>query len=251
MPPHSRFDWRQVESDDYKQYLANLRAIGCPEKTVRDIIVADVNDLFASKAAALTRTNQYQYWRKEPVTRSEEQAKRLRDLYTQKREVMKTLGVDATDFTDLLGEAFRDNMEERELELAFLPESKRQQVKETLFVQAQQEVAEGNDVSRHGAIEQETQARIGSLLTPEEYKEYELRCSMDALQLRGVLDGTALTEQEFRVIFDSWRSLKAFSPGTAEYREAQQSSETTIQQLLGPDRFQFYLGGVKLLGYAK
>jgi len=32
------FDWRQVESEDYRTYLANLRAIGCPETTIRDIV---------------------------------------------------------------------------------------------------------------------------------------------------------------------------------------------------------------------
>ena len=152
VPPLAHFDWHQVESEDYKQYLANLRAIGCPEKTVRDIIVADVNDLFASKMAAATRTNQYQYWRKEPFSRSEEQAKELRDLYAQKREVLKMLGVDSPDFKDLLWEAFRDNVEEPDLQLAFLPESKRQQVKEALFGQAQQQVADGNDSSRYDAI---------------------------------------------------------------------------------------------------
>jgi hypothetical protein len=248
---NTHFDWRQVESEDYRQYLANSRAIGCPGKTIRDIIVADVNDLFASKSASLTKTNEYQYWRREPVSRSKEQVQQQQDLYAQKRELLKALGVDAPDFSDLLGEAFRDHMEERDLQVAFLPEYKRQQVKQTLFEQAQQEVAEGNSVARYDAIEQGTQARVQSLLTPEELKEYELRCSTDALQLRGVLDSTGLAEQEFRTIFDSWRSLKGFSPGTVEYREAQQSSETTIRQLLGPDRFQSYLGGVKLLGYSQ
>src|SRR5437899_3128213 len=35
--PAPPFDWRQVESEDYRQYVANLRALGCPEQTVRDI----------------------------------------------------------------------------------------------------------------------------------------------------------------------------------------------------------------------
>jgi RNA polymerase sigma factor (sigma-70 family) len=245
------FDWRQVESADYKQYIANLRAIGCPEKTIKNIIVADVNDLFSSRMASVTQTNQYQYWKKEPVSRSEEQRKQLRDLYTQKQDLLKVLGVDTPDFTDLLGEAYRDGMEERDLQLAFLPAFKWQQTKEALFQQAQQEVAEDNSVERSGAIEQQTQARIQALLTPEEFKEYELRCSTDALNLRGVLDPLALTEQEFRAIFDSWRNSKAFSPGATEYRATQQSRETTLQQLLGPDRFQLYLGAVKLLGYSK
>jgi hypothetical protein len=183
------------------------------------------------------------------VSRSAEQEKQLQEIYGQKRELLKTLGVAADDFTDLLGETFRDTMEERNLELAFLPEFKRQQVNQVRFQQAQQEIAEGKPSD--DAQEQRNQAQIQSLLTPEEFKEYELRCSTEASQLRGVLDTVALTEPEFRALFDSWRSLKAFSPGTPEYREAQQASETSLQQLLGPDRFQLYLGGVKLLGYSR
>ena len=56
--PTQSFDWRMVESEDYKKYIANLRAIGCPEETIRDIIIADVNKLFASrKRAASVSTN--------------------------------------------------------------------------------------------------------------------------------------------------------------------------------------------------
>ena len=245
------FDWHQVESPDYRQYLANLRAIGCPEKTIQDIIVADVNDLFASRMKAVTRTNLYEFWKREPISRSQEQQQQIRDLYAQKRELLKSLGVGAADFTDLLGEAFRDNLEERELEVAFLPEFKRQQIKDALFQGAQQQVADPNNAGQNAMIEQQTQARIQSLLTPEEFKEYELRTSLDAQQLRGVLEPLAPTEQEFRVIFDSWRSLKASNPGTPEYSQARQSHETTLQQLLGPERFQLYLGGVRLLGYSK
>src|SRR6267142_712803 len=40
------FDWRDLESGDYRQYVANLRRVGCPQKTIRDIIVADVNELY-------------------------------------------------------------------------------------------------------------------------------------------------------------------------------------------------------------
>jgi hypothetical protein len=43
------FRWNQIESPDYRVYVANLRAIGCPERTVRDIIHADVGSLFAAK----------------------------------------------------------------------------------------------------------------------------------------------------------------------------------------------------------
>src|SRR3989442_340408 len=47
--PAKLLDWRTVESDDYKKYIANLRAVGCPEKTVRDVIIADVNELYRQR----------------------------------------------------------------------------------------------------------------------------------------------------------------------------------------------------------
>lgn len=47
------FDWSQIESADYPTYVANLRKIGCPEQTLRDIIVADVDTLYAPRRARL------------------------------------------------------------------------------------------------------------------------------------------------------------------------------------------------------
>ena len=43
------FNWSQVESSDYRTYIANLRGIGCPEQTIRDIITADVDSQYASR----------------------------------------------------------------------------------------------------------------------------------------------------------------------------------------------------------
>jgi hypothetical protein len=56
----NRFRWRQLESANYEEYVGNLRAIGCPEKTVRDIILADVEDYYRKRRAAL-QLNQH-FW---------------------------------------------------------------------------------------------------------------------------------------------------------------------------------------------
>jgi hypothetical protein len=40
--------WAQLESEDYKTYVARLRSIGCPEQTIRDIIIADLDKLLAA-----------------------------------------------------------------------------------------------------------------------------------------------------------------------------------------------------------
>jgi hypothetical protein len=64
------FTWQEVESSDYRAYVANLREIGCPEQTIRDIIIADVNALYARKRATDPDivTPEHQWWRTEPDT---------------------------------------------------------------------------------------------------------------------------------------------------------------------------------------
>lgn len=54
--PPPRFHWSQIESDDYRQYLANLRAIGCPGHVVRDLLVEDVTSLYERRRAAVPRS---------------------------------------------------------------------------------------------------------------------------------------------------------------------------------------------------
>jgi hypothetical protein len=49
------FHWNQLfaATNDYRIYVANLRAAGCPERTVRAIVMADVNNVFFDKRAEL------------------------------------------------------------------------------------------------------------------------------------------------------------------------------------------------------
>src|ERR1043166_5144332 len=59
------FTWNEIESPDYSTYIAKLRSIGCPEATIRDIIVADVNQHFARRRATEVVTAGRQGWRAE------------------------------------------------------------------------------------------------------------------------------------------------------------------------------------------
>ena len=48
------FRWRQLEStNDYRVYVENLRAIGCPDPTLRDIVQGDVERVFSWKRRQL------------------------------------------------------------------------------------------------------------------------------------------------------------------------------------------------------
>src|SRR5205823_9107650 len=86
------FTWDQIESPDYATYIAKLRAIGCPEATIRDIIVADVNQLFSRRRATEVVTAEQQWWRSEPdpdVTQAA--SERLKTLETERRTLLTTL----------------------------------------------------------------------------------------------------------------------------------------------------------------
>src|SRR5262245_56401034 len=50
LPP---FNWSRLESPDYPTYIENLRRVGCPELTVREIISADLDDLFSLRRQVL------------------------------------------------------------------------------------------------------------------------------------------------------------------------------------------------------
>ena len=54
-PESQPFRWSSVESTNYRTYIANLRGIECPEQTIRDIIKADVDALYASRREELKR----------------------------------------------------------------------------------------------------------------------------------------------------------------------------------------------------
>ena len=48
------FHWSQLETtNDYREYIANLRALGCPEATVEDITWGDAERAFLNQRQKL------------------------------------------------------------------------------------------------------------------------------------------------------------------------------------------------------
>jgi hypothetical protein len=86
------FSWQEIETDDYPTYITNLRDIGCPEQTIRDIIIAEVNDLYAKKLATEIVTPEQQWWRAEPDTNIVRVAsEKGRALEQERRELLTRL----------------------------------------------------------------------------------------------------------------------------------------------------------------
>src|SRR6185436_12502361 len=123
-------DWRMVESENYKQYIANLRSIGCPEETIRDIIIADVNKLFESRGKQLfPATNKFEYWKGGNFFASlfdETKMQKQQALNAEKRALLKELlGVDVPDKGDIVS-----GTKAMETLLDFLPANKQTQLME-------------------------------------------------------------------------------------------------------------------------
>jgi hypothetical protein len=60
------FTWEQVQSTNYATLIKNLRAIGCPEQTIRDIVTSDVDRIYARRRVTEVDFPNYQWWKSTP-----------------------------------------------------------------------------------------------------------------------------------------------------------------------------------------
>jgi hypothetical protein len=258
--PGVQFDWRLVESNDYRQYIANLRAIGCPEETIRDIIIADVNKVFQSRLAGLRKPGQeFKYWQ----TRARavagpplalEMLKQQHELDREKRALLKELlGVDVAEAPATGTEGLSALRET----LSFLSPDKRDRVLE-LEVEFNEKMArtfspsapDPGDAAERLRLRKEKAAELAKVLTPQELEDYELRMSDTAQRMHIELDGFDATEKEFRDIFklrkkfDEENGTFAADPADADslkrWEEARKELDEQIKQVLGKSRYQEY-----------
>lgn len=240
------FRWAQLESEDYRDYITRLRAIGCPEQTVRDIVIADVDKMLAPKMqAASPHPREMNYW--QPVEQEmwddaeqKDALRAQRALDFEKREVIRELlGI------DLVGERLRVQGQDdyHGQRLGFLPEEKRARVRTVLDQFADQErelleqqVEEGNgfvDTAEMSRVRQQKEAALNPLLTPQEREQYDLWFSDSAARVRESVYGMNATEEEFLKLYQLQRTSDTKYGGVppaggAEWNEFQQQVRTAL-----------------------
>lgn len=259
-----RFRWGQVESEDYASYIANLRAVGCPEKTVQDIVLADVEKFYFSRIVDVERMPVGRFWQTAEKRALDDRRKqrRIRELRREKWELIQTLlGLDY-DLEDV------KNWHEEEwaaMLLGFLPDPRPVQV----IAQAKRfgEESEGIEHEAGGILTPEDVAlkrrrfdqmmmELGKRLSPFELEEAELRAVAVAMFMVDNLfgdkppQGLPLTGPEFRELV----RLKALhdhplreefewpdEAGEERQREAKNAFESAAKKLLGDQRYVEYL----------
>lgn len=257
-PIVAKFEWRLVESADYRQYITNLRGIRCPERLICDIIIADVEKLYEGKATALNATPiNFEPWigREHREAAGREREAQANALEAEKHALIKELlGVDWD------ADADREWQHEAIVGflLGYLSDEKAPFV--MAWVKAGEEKAQAvrraangilieEDYTRLHAIADEQMAQLAQTLTPPELDELRRRAQLFVFDGDIRLDGVALSGLEFRELAGLSFTLTDFlreklviqeSPGEEEEARRKTLFEQQVANLLGPQRFADY-----------
>jgi hypothetical protein len=214
------FRWSQIESTDYRQYVANLRSISCPESTIKDIILTDVMRLYARRRGQFYHNGRpFNYWetndkRKLKQAQLEERDQQLAVIDKELPAVLRELL--GLNYERELNKYFVD-AEEDDNRLAFLSEDKRLQVlslrdqfegkRERILYEAQNGKPSMSEIEQLRQIDQSQDEALAQVLNPQEKEQYELSTSPTADQLRQQLIGFNPTEEEFRNLYNKQKAI--------------------------------------------
>lgn len=258
------FTWQEVESQDYPTYISNLRSIGCPEQTIRDIIIADVNALFARRRATELVTPEQQWWRSQPDTNVLQLAfEKTRALEDERKGLLTRLLGTNWETGDLvsLPRPSRPGLVLDGAILGNLPIETKQALQEIntrsedrmqAYIDAQRQLGKEPDPVELAKLRQQTRDDLAHVLAPGQLEEFLLRYSQYANNLRatfGDLQYFNASPDEFRSVFratdniDQQIQLLADStdPASVQARKALEAQrDNAIKIALGPKRFEEY-----------
>jgi hypothetical protein len=230
-PGVEEFSWAQLASTDFKVYRDRLRAIGCPEETLRDIILAEINEKFRPRRAEIVASVQGRYWE---ITAKGKNALKEWETALEKLDDERQALIE-----EVLGKNPADEQTNNEQQTrwwtksyAWLPAEKQGRLveleqesqKRTQAIWEEigkrpnpQPIAEDNQKLK--ALQDELTTARQQLLSPEEYSEYRLRNSA-AGNWAQHLGGFEATETEWRAVarlkLDYEDALKQAFPETDE-----------------------------------
>jgi hypothetical protein len=250
------FSYRDLLSTDLRKYIERLRAVECPEPTVQDIVLAEVDRRFAAREAALAlHRHQQNPWDPAPPNGGRSWAKwnQLRELRTEKQALVKELlGIDIP-----LGLPNWTNDRDGNFEaaMALIPEAKRQAARELLekYRDRRRELQEKTfgyllpeDAEAYLRNTRERRQELEKLLGKETLEDFEIAASQTGIALREKLAGFDLTDAERRAIFRSRLEVDENQvPGVVLGRTAEQSEEINRQNEAAELRVQQELASIR------
>ena len=234
--------WGRLEASDPARFIANLRAVGCPERTIRDIVVLRVCRSYRSQLIAMetesARTHGYVRNRTLVEWRdSNQQRTQLRNA--MQSELESLLGLKASDLAwAVLGWSTAEPSAD------FISAEKRARIRDS-EARFQKLIADAGADQLYGAgdaeaqqrrreLEREKQAALATLLSPSELEEYLMRESPGARYVRDRLPA-AQSESEFRAMVKVALEFEmTIDAGTSAARY--EGFQQRLREVLGEDR---------------
>lgn len=256
----TNFNWENLETPAYSNYLASLRAVGCPEDKVRYILLADINELFARKRREEAKARDMQWWKSEPdIMIANVLQQKGRMLEDERRAMIERfLGGEALE--NEKAEALPwSNVQLTGEVLGSLPTDVHNTVQEICARSIDRHqgafwarINEGGGVNpvELARLRETTRTDLRRVLNAEQLEEFLLRYSHNAQNLRNTLRGFDPTPEEFRKVFRAidaidhqlqleYGGMEALSQQQRERYERQR--DAAIRDALGPQRFEQYL----------
>ena len=260
MVRRQNFTWQEVESNDYATYIKNLREIGCPDATIRDIIVADVNELYSHRRASEVISADHQWWKSEPdIGAVQAAAEKLKMLEAERKTLLTRLLGPGWDVTNnpmpppartgisltgpVLGELAPETKQ------AVYEIAAQTQLKIEAYQEAQRLAGKEIDPMELTRMRQESRGELAKVLNPAQMEEFLLRYSSTAFQMRTELRGLDFTPDEFRNFFkardpiDQQTDINYSGTDPEKLRrkkELETQRDTAVQQALGKERYGSY-----------
>ena len=257
--------WDAIERRDPRQFIAGLRAIGCPEQTIRDIVATRISREFQSRlqAARDEVDRERPWWRGRQASRQWLELSQLSRALRRERDdlVEELFGESANPLVFQIVARPGGSTVGRE----FLPAEKKEQLREVEqhYRQSSEEVTypagrplDEDERSELQNLQRQQRAEIAAILTPQELEGLDARESAAARYVLQKLP-EAGSEAEFRAMVRAAQeggitaggARIAFSPSRygmvgleeqpQERREEEQRKaiQARIKELLGEQRF--------------
>jgi hypothetical protein len=243
------FRWASLESADYRIYIANLRAFGCPADVIRDLIVADINKLYEPREAplrpAVSATLVTGVAGRQARAADYERRQRLHEIQREKNALLQELLGIQLPLESLGGLRARDYAQ-FEAAFAALPPDQRERVRriQEEYWLASDALADGRGPKvasprlESVRLNQQRLTQLATVLPAGELENFEMRTSALGAHLRATLDEFKPSQAEFQQIFRVRREFDD-APGNATEERRRQLDER-LRQTLGEQRFADY-----------
>jgi hypothetical protein len=248
------FTWEQVQSTNYAGLIRNLRAIGCPEQTIRDIVTSGVNRFYASRRVTEVDYPNYQWWKSYPDPELAQAAQdKIQRLEQERRDVLTGLLGTGWDVESKALIAARAGITLTGPILGNLPALTKaatlaivaaSQQKIEAYQEEQRLRGNAIDPMQMARLREEPLVPLAAVLGPEAYDEFVLRYSPAAQQLREIMRTLDLAPDQFRALFAGLNGILGqpvfFYAGSdpdllKQQRQLAAQSEAVIKTTLGAD----------------